>query len=454
MECDGMLVENITNYWPHEHIKMHPPGVPTVNCTGNDTLISWNASSPRSDFIQVSRFQIAIKQKKQSWKAATILFADKSELRLPSWKCKGHCKVRVRVMPADSHLLNSSHWSNWSPVTSWQGAPDVMATSEDQRDIADKMSVIRRGVLLTLILSLVLIVFVTLVLSKKSKRLHQRKPVPNPSKYFHTLHSVYEGNLKKWLNPLSAPESFFTAQPCDLISPVELCDSSDVARSISPSSSSTSALLHLKSYSLAGWDTSGVADNSSSSSSCFSNMGYFMSSTSGSTVRTDPNPAYFTYQDEFHNLQNSHKPHLSLCPSTTITPTYESLRREPQSPDSGFGIGEEDEEGKEDKIVEVVEGAKLSYDHLTTPLLILPLHLPSQMCPPSSPPPPPIAPSLPQVCSDSQQVDTPVEATGGSYAAWPLTSAMCRSSSMPVETCKTGYLTLKELQTTFSNKSI
>lgn len=201
---------------------------------------------------------------------------------------------------------------------------------------------------------------------------------------------------------------------------------------------------------MAASDINGLPDNSSSSSSsCFSNMGYFLSSSSSGSAQADPSPAYFTYHDDFHNLRNSPNLHL-FCPPTFVT--YESLKREPQSPDSGFGIAEEDEEEKEDKRVVDVEEDEVSDNQQTSPLLILPLHPPSQICPPSFPPPSP--PSLIQVSSDGQQVDTPVAAASGSYAAWPLTGSMPRSSSMPVEPCRTGYLTLKELQTTFSNKSI
>lgn len=179
-------------------------------------------------------------------------------------------------------------------------------------------------------------------------------------------------------------------------------------------------------------------------------MGYFLSNSSSGSALTDPSPAYFTYRDDFHKRHNSRNRPFVLSPSVT-PPIYESLKREPQSPDSGFGVKKEDGEEKDEKNA---EGEEVSDGHQTCPLLILPLHLPPHLCPTSSPPLPPSALSPPQVPSDSQLVDPPVAATGGSYAAWPSTSAMCRSSSMPVEPCKTGYLTLKELQTTLSNKSI
>jgi len=179
-------------------------------------------------------------------------------------------------------------------------------------------------------------------------------------------------------------------------------------------------------------------------------MGYFMSSSSGSSTRTDPNPAYFTYQEDFHNLHDSLSLHPflhpSLHPSLHPFSTYESLKREPQSPDSGFGIGKDDE----DKCVAIVVEDEASDGDPDPPLLILTLHRSAQMCPTSSAPTPLSTPTL--ISSDRQQVE--VAAAGGSPAAWPLAGAVCRSSSMRVEPCRTGYLTLKELQATFSNKSI
>lgn len=180
-----------------------------------------------------------------------------------------------------------------------------------------------------------------------------------------------------------------------------------------------------------------------------------MSASSSSSGRTDPSPAYFTYHEDFHKLNNDHNLHVSLCPSFITSPVYETLKREPQSPDSGFGTGKEDEGDEIHEMRMDVEGKEAYDDSQSSSLLIVPLHLPFRMSPPPSAPPPHSPPSLTQLSSDSQQMmNVPVAAASGSYTAWPVAGSMCRSSSMPVEPCKTGYLTLKELQTTFSNKSI
>lgn len=242
---------------------------------------------------------------------------------------------------------------------------------------------------------------------------------------------------QKWLNPLSVSESFFTVQPIDQISPVEVCEDFDVVPSTSPSSSSTSALIHSQNS-----GTSGIVNNSASSS-VFSNRSYFNSSSSGGLACIDPTPAYFTYHDDFHP---------SLCPSLWGFPTYESLKREPHSPDSGFGI-ELEADNEEERYME--GGGQFLLDDHNIPFLILPVRFPPHTCPAISPPTPPSLLVEPQMSSDSHQEDAPMTAASDdSSSAWLVPGAMCRSSSMPVEPGKTGYLTLKELQATFSNKSI
>lgn len=461
MTCNGTLVANITKYYPKKHIKMHPPGVPNVTCSSNETWISWNPGSPRSNFLKTFDFQVQTKQDHQTWKEAQVFPTQRQQLQMYTRQLQGPHQVRVRVKPTDAH---NPHWSDWSQITSWVGA-DTTPVAQDAGWIQDQTSLVT---LVVIIISGVIVV-VWLVMQRYCiKRIDLRgKEVPNPSKYFGTLHSVHEGNLKEWLNPVAAPESFFRAEPRDHISVVEVCKTWDMVPSTFSSSSSTTALLHFRGDPSVRSDTSGVVDNSSSSSSsCFSNMGYFMSSYTGSLAQTNPSPAYFTYNEDFLSPHNSHSLHLSLCPSISTSSKYESLKMEPQSPDSGFGI---DIEGNDaDMEVENEE----SEEDQRSPLFILPL---VSLSPPSPPPQPA---SLTQVSAVNYQVEAPVGAgtaavgagtaavsagtaamcagtavaAAGDYAAWPVT--MCRSSSMPVEPCKTGYLTLKELQTTFSNKSI
>lgn len=432
VECDGTLVENITNYDPCDHIKMNPPGVPNVTKSTNLTYITWSDGYPISDLLTELYYEVQIKQEHQTWKDAGIHPTSIKELKIRAGALKGQCQARVRVKPSEEYI---SHWSDWSQTRSWSATDDATNT------------VVTWCVTGSSVLVLVLMLLLYRCCFRKGH--HKMKPVPNPSKYFHSLYSVHEGNLKKWMNPLSTSESFFTAQSCEQLSPVEVCDGLDVVPPSSPSSISTCALLHSKSHFSAGSITRGVTDSASSmSSSCFSNMGYFTSSSPGSSAPTNPSPAYFTYQDDFPNL-HSHDLHLSLCAPFDSSRVYESLKREPQSPDSGFGTYDD----RKDENVDV-KGEEKSAHHHGPPLLLLPLQVPAQIYPSSFPPPPPSpnAPAL--VFTESLQVDEPEEAAGESYAAWPLAGAMCRSSSMPVEPCRTGYLTLKELQTTFSNKSI
>ncbi|KAF3846712.1 hypothetical protein F7725_003790, partial [Dissostichus mawsoni] len=389
VECNGTMMENIEGYKPVEHIKMHPPGVPNVSSTANETSISWRPGSLPSMFLKTLSFQTQIKQKHQTWNEGNILSTKERELSIPAGKLKGHCEVRVRVKPILHNNLNS-HWSNWSPTTSWT---NKVETSQNRERLLSPTQLIIFGVILGVILGLITVT-VFLYRSCVSRGLLKGKPLPNPSKYFHTLHSVHGGNLK-------------------------MCESWDV-----PPPSSTSALLHCSTHPSTISGSSGVVDNSSSSSSsCFSNMGYFISSSSGnSSVRTDPNPAYFTYREDFHNHL-----HFNLCSALDTFPNYDSLKKEPQSPDSGFGFGKEDEDSSEDK--EFVEDEEVFDDH--PPLLTLPLHLPLWMCTPFAATTPP-SPTL--ISPESQQEDVPAAGDGGS---WPSAGSVSRSSSMPVEPCRT-----------------
>ncbi|XP_055015998.1 interleukin-2 receptor subunit beta isoform X2 [Boleophthalmus pectinirostris] len=441
VSCNGTLIQSPI-YEPKFHIKMHRPSTANVTSTSNMTRISWKVGSPQSQFIKTFTVHIQIKQAHQSWEKVNFALpsstwdarayeckgnftvSEPSEMIL--WqKLKGHLQVRVRIK---SNQWKGGHWSEWSPTTSWV-EEDEVATSQEKALNLDQPSAL---IFILLVLPLGLFFFVASVLVIYSccirKRNLKLKTVPNPSQYFCTLHSVYGGNFKKWLNPAPMSNPFFVSRPCEDICAVEVCESWDKMPPSSPSSSS--ALVH-----------SPCADDplSSCSSSCFSNMDYFMSSGTGSSTHTCTSP-YFSYQG---NVLSPHrKLHLSLCPLFISSSIYESLRREPQSPDSGFGIGR-----FEDQDTEVF------HDNQSSPLL---LHLPVNVS--SFSPASPLYPSEVNLVFDNHglEEDTPVAASLASehLSDWPVIEPMCRASSLPVDTCKSGYLTLKELHTTFSNKSI
>ncbi|PWA33238.1 hypothetical protein CCH79_00013678 [Gambusia affinis] len=405
LKCNGTLVEKITDYKPDEHIKMPPPGAPQVNITANFTLISWSLGNPVSKYFTSGfDFQLQIKQRQQQWRDSRNVSTRQRELRSEVGKLKGLLEVRVRVNPVGRP---GSHWSDWSLTTSWEDLKDEKSHSHST---SDQNTV--RWILSALGLFLVTVIIV--LAHSKTRGLLKGKPLPNPSEYFQSLHTVHQGNLKEWLNPFSGSQSFFVTPSCDRISHVVVCeDWNDGASSPSP--------------------TNGLIYNSSSRSS-FSNVGYFMSSSSGGgSARTYSNPACFAYQDSFQDPRHIHGLHFPLCDSLASYPEYESLKREPESPDSGFGIMKEDEMKETQRAISK-EGGEVLNDQ-SSPLLFLHLHLPSR--PPSSPSAHPSTLTQP---SESQQMDIDETDT----AAQPAAGTMCRSSSMPVEPFRTGYLTLKE----------
>uniref|UniRef100_A0A4W5M104 Interleukin 2 receptor, beta n=1 Tax=Hucho hucho TaxID=62062 RepID=A0A4W5M104_9TELE len=421
VECNGSEAGNLIDYTPIKHIKMHPPGIPVII---NGINATWSAGSPLSKKIFAYEFQVKVKREDQLWGEAKILTRLKQEpwmeLRVEE---SGIHHIRVRVKPTQPA---SSHWSEWSPTASWTSEGEVLPTFVESPDLT--LWLVLSGAFFTLIVVMLLVFYKTHINNRK----HQY--VPDPAKYFQPLNSVHGGNFQKWLSPLFAPECFITAQPGEDISPMEVSGTEvwDVTDSIS--STTAAFLLHSDPNTTSdGW-------NSSGQSSCFSNIGYFYPS----GLRTESRPVYFTYQGD----------HSSLYVTTTSS-SYEllellgRLQREPQSPDSGFGMesvegkDQVEEEGKDKKERDVVP-----VDHHSPPPLVLPVSLPAGI--PPGPHHPLNLPQLPLHNPESYSAMAP----SGSFNAWPVEAALGRSSSMTVEPSCSGYLTIKELQNTYSNKSI
>ncbi|XP_037111834.1 interleukin-2 receptor subunit beta isoform X2 [Syngnathus acus] len=421
MKCNGTLVEHLQNYEPENHIKMHPPGLPNVSLTDKEIVIDWRPGSPRSVLLEAFDYQVQIQKSDPMTKDVKIIPTTKAQFRIAAEMLKDKHQVRVKVKPAQKE---QSQWSEWSPSASLVGP-----RSENTEWNLSQMLII-----VAVLTILVVMIVMTLVFYKCSigLRVAKVKPVPNPSKYFRTLDG---SKLKEWLNPNCA-ESLHTAQSVDRISPVEVCESQLGSNSAPQPPSNTQA---------SGCsDDNRLVENSSSSSSCFSNLGYFVSESSSSSVQTEPNPVYFAYKDDLHILHKAHNPklHLFLPPSLSKSPSCDSLKRGTQSPDSGFCMERDVLDVEEDQ--QNLNGEQVS-GHRSSSHLSLPLHLPVKRSSPSTPS---------QISSDSAQMHTPVLAANVSATGWPVACATYRPSSMPMESSKAGYFILQEIQTTSSNASI
>lgn len=171
--------------------------------------------------------------------------------------------------------------------------------------------------------------------------------------------------------------------------------------------------------------------SSSQLSSGVSNMGYFYSEHQPGSMCLDSCPVYFTYHPEGDTLQSS----LS----------YERLRGDTlTSPDSGFGMEPEKEEADEKEGDEdpgkgqEMECSGVNMQHLVSYVMSLPES--TRVIIPLS---------LTELTPWYEEPNSP----GISAHLEPPDGAGVRPSSMVVQPCSSGYLTLKEMQK-YSNKSI
>lgn len=166
-------------------------------------------------------------------------------------------------------------------------------------------------------------------------------------------------------------------------------------------------------------------------SSGVSNMGYFYSEHQPGSMCLDSCPVYFTYHPEGGVIQSSM--------------SYERLRGAmPTSPDSGFGLEVEKEEADEEKQEDHTEKEQkkecsgVNMQHLVSFVLSLPESTRVT-----------IPPSFGELTPWHEET----ESSGLSTNSEAQDNTVVRPSSMVVQPCSSGYLTLKEMQK-YSNKSI
>ncbi|XP_023652581.2 interleukin-2 receptor subunit beta [Paramormyrops kingsleyae] len=439
--CNNYMVFRIPDYSPARNIKMHPPGRPTVLKSN----MSWSPGHPLSPYIFDYEFQMQFKLEKHGWEVARDVYSKRKmwvELNEDILEKAALYQARVRVRPVEKL---SGAWSDWSPTTSWrpenmppsQGIVPLMLGGRQGQDQGQGQGFnwsVEVPVVLVLSFMFIMILMVFLCRTYQEKWFYQVKclHIPDPSKYFASLHSIHEGNFQKWLSPMFSPESFDILRNSEDISVLEISK-----EKVTPAYLEFSNLAKQ-------WDSSGH--------STFSNLGYLYSKYP-SSYEIEPCSVYFSYQPgEGQDDQDDSSYEHSLQTSSS----YECLakdgdfHRHVEVPDSGFGTGQEDQEMEENEEEKVELNSFGESAHWPAPLVACPSSR-AVVCPAGSSQPFHSFPQLPYpypVPRDMGLADRP-SAPVESFGITPG-----RFSSVKLEPSNGGYLSLQEMELTGGNKSI
>ncbi|XP_010866708.2 interleukin-2 receptor subunit beta [Esox lucius] len=268
---ENMIQINST-YIPYYHIKMHPPGKPTIT----NTSIDWTPGAPISCLILNYDFQLQWKQETQDWMDAEEVLIQKKTTHFdldPEKLERGkRYQARVRVM-AQTDPEAQSQWSDWSPSALWVSAVGE-AKAEGGLDIMDQDSIVFTVVGSVVVLFLMIcLCFCQGKLGNSFKRI-VTAPIPDPSKFFSGLDHDFNGDFRAWLGPGSLSAAHEDTQ-------IEIHEKLD---SIAPLRRETGTAPLL--------DERWAGTCAQSSSASYSNCSYFLSRCSrpGSLTATNLDP--------------------------------------------------------------------------------------------------------------------------------------------------------------------
>ncbi|KAI5608662.1 interleukin-2 receptor subunit beta isoform X1 [Silurus asotus] len=363
--------------------------------------------------------------------------------------CARECEARIRIKPFETKSTDQIRgiWSDWSSVVTWKTSisntinssqPEVTVVRIEQKCsrvgtvVNQRQGRGGRGSLMHM---------------RSEGWSNRQAPVAQTAEDVHDVnargvttvlaakgdqHNIrqgpliieHKGNFQAWLGPQHSTSLFLPSQSfnCE-ISPID-----EVSEAWgSPLTASTLFLYTNQTATLQQqmMDTSQL-------SSGVSNMGYFYSEHQPGSVCVDSCPVYFSYHPEGGSLQTSM--------------SYERLQgTEPTSPDSGFGMEaekEEDDYEEDDEDATTGNGANecsgINMQHLVSFVLSMPES--SRVT---------VPPCFAQLTPWHEEAESP----GTNVNSESQDSPAVRPSSMVVQPCNSGYLTLKEMQK-YSNKSI
>ncbi|XP_039598720.1 interleukin-2 receptor subunit beta-like [Polypterus senegalus] len=434
VHCENSTMAKILNFLPSKKVKMYSPIGVSVDDNGN---ASWAMNrSLVSDHFKTLIYELQYKSKSDSReKSKQIQDMTLMKLNPKDFVVGQLYEFRVRVKTSNY----PSSWSDWSQVYEWKskvGRADQAVNNESTFNLVLFSIFAGTG-----------FVFILIFLGVRSQSFCHLK-VPDPSKYFDPLHSLHGGNFQKWLSPMFAPESF-RIDKTEAISPVEVFVKD------------TASLFKASSFLKLGdqWE------NSCQSSSGFSNMGYFFSKYP-SSYEIDSCPVYFSYEptkqeNSLLDKEENHDESQERCGERKCeSPTEHGPLTPHLDPDSGFGP----EEGSMfSGDLPFWSGGSLQstsqpcgevlHNSRDQPEMQKPFLTPTHTSSPHF---------LANGSDPSQPLGIPVffpegmnlSSINGCLSQLPDNLFLCKSASLAITPATDGYLSVKDVQNRYCNKSI
>ncbi|XP_007908478.1 interleukin-2 receptor subunit beta [Callorhinchus milii] len=304
----------IEMFEPSSNIKIPRPDI-VANMSTNDCQFSWTVPKTITDYMAL-KSELRYKPKDGLWKDSELLLIEsvlRTSIDLKHLKPSQVYVAQIRVKTLEGRgIVYRSVWSQWSLEVEWE-TPGSTINDGNQMAVWGVLS------LISIVVTMILVFVNRYMMPKRLKKLKWFS-VPDPGKFFYDLNSIHGGNFQKWLGGrLTA--SFYTAEELGTeISPVEISSIKDSESFIK------------KDY-ISDGSSSWSAGTSSLSS--FANQGYFWFSYPN-CVEMEPCKVYFSYGQSGAE-SGSEESGSYQCLTTSNDSLYEDLDVEPTSPGSECG---------------------------------------------------------------------------------------------------------------------